>query len=118
MITLITGCRSGFGLLAAETIARAGHTVYAGLRDLSTADALRERTAGLDVTPLQLDVTDPEQREQAVAAIEAKHGAVGALINFGVAYVVSHMTAAPPEHIQHIVEDIRVPHGAGEAISH
>jgi cation/acetate symporter len=45
-------------------------------------------------------------------------GAIGALINFGVAYVVSHMTAAPPEHIQHIVEDIRVPHGAGEAISH
>jgi cation/acetate symporter len=45
-------------------------------------------------------------------------GAVGALVNFGVAYVVSHMTAAPPEHIQHIVEDIRVPHGAGEAISH
>jgi len=45
-------------------------------------------------------------------------GAIGALINFGVAYAVSHMTAAPPEHIQHIVEDIRVPHGAGEAISH
>jgi cation/acetate symporter len=45
-------------------------------------------------------------------------GAIGALVNFGVAYVVSHMTAAPPEHIQHIVEDIRVPHGAGEAISH
>jgi len=45
-------------------------------------------------------------------------GAVGALVNFGVAYVVSHMTAPPPEHIQHIVEDIRVPHGAGEAISH
>ena len=45
-------------------------------------------------------------------------GAIGALVNFGVAYAVSHMTAAPPEHIQHIVEDIRVPHGAGEAISH
>ncbi len=45
-------------------------------------------------------------------------GAIGALVNFGVAYVVSHMTAPPPEHIQHIVEDIRVPHGAGEAISH
>jgi len=45
-------------------------------------------------------------------------GAIGALINFGVAYAVSHMTAPPPEHIQHIVEDIRVPHGAGEAISH
>jgi len=45
-------------------------------------------------------------------------GAIGAVVNFGVAYVVSHLTAAPPEHIQHIVEDIRVPRGAGAAISH
>jgi cation/acetate symporter len=45
-------------------------------------------------------------------------GAIGALVNFGVAYGVSKVTAPPPEHIQHIVEDIRVPHGAGEAISH
>jgi len=45
-------------------------------------------------------------------------GAIGALINFVVAFGVSKVTAPPPEHIQHIVEDIRVPHGAGEAISH
>lgn len=36
-------------------------------------------------------------------------GAVGALINFIVAIVVSQMTTPPPEHIQHLVEDIRVP---------
>jgi cation/acetate symporter len=40
------------------------------------------------------------------------------VVNFVVAYGVSKVTAPPPEHIQHIVEDIRVPHGAGEAISH
>jgi cation/acetate symporter len=45
-------------------------------------------------------------------------GAVGALINFLVAYFVSRATAAPPEHIQHLVEDIRVPKGAGEASAH
>jgi cation/acetate symporter len=45
-------------------------------------------------------------------------GAVGALINFIVAYVVSKVTAEPPEHIQHLVEDIRVPKGAGDAVSH
>ncbi len=45
-------------------------------------------------------------------------GAVGALINFGVAYVVSKFTTAPPEHIQHLVEDIRVPRGAGAATGH
>ena len=36
----------------------------------------------------------------------------GALINFVVAILVSKVTAEPPEHIQHLVEDIRVPKGA------
>ncbi len=45
-------------------------------------------------------------------------GAVGALVNFAVALAVSRVTAAPPEHIQHLVEDIRVPHGAGAAVDH
>ncbi|MCP5092016.1 MAG: cation acetate symporter [Gammaproteobacteria bacterium] len=45
-------------------------------------------------------------------------GAVGAVVNFLVAFAVAKVTAPPPEHIQHLVEDIRIPHGAGEAISH
>ena len=39
-------------------------------------------------------------------------GAVGAMLNFAAAYVVSKITPPPPEHIQHLVEDIRVPMGA------
>jgi len=45
-------------------------------------------------------------------------GAVGALLNFAVATLVSKFTAPPPEHIQHLVEDIRVPMGSGSASSH
>ncbi|MED5389630.1 MAG: sodium:solute symporter family protein [Pseudomonadota bacterium] len=45
-------------------------------------------------------------------------GTVGMLLNFIVAFAVSRVTAAPPEHIQHIVEDIRVPRGAGVAVAH
>ena len=45
-------------------------------------------------------------------------GAVGAIFNFAVALVVSRVTKAPPEHIQHLVEDIRVPAGAKEAVAH
>jgi cation/acetate symporter len=45
-------------------------------------------------------------------------GAVGAMFNFAVALIVSKLTAAPPEHIQHLVEDIRVPSGAGAATGH
>jgi len=45
-------------------------------------------------------------------------GAIGALVNFIVAIVVSKMTAPPPQHIQDLVEDIRVPKGAGAASAH
>jgi len=45
-------------------------------------------------------------------------GAVGALINFVVAIAVCKVTAPPPEHIQHLVEKIRVPKGAGVATDH
>ena len=45
-------------------------------------------------------------------------GTVGMILNFVVAILVSRMTAPPPDHIQHMVEDIRVPRGAGAATSH
>jgi cation/acetate symporter len=45
-------------------------------------------------------------------------GSVGAAVNFTVAMLVSRVTAAPPDHIQHLVEDIRVPRGAAAASTH
>ncbi|WAJ37046.1 cation acetate symporter [Pseudomonas sp. GOM7] len=48
----------------------------------------------------------------------ASFGSVGALINFAVAYAVSRVTAAPPQHIQDLVESVRTPKGAGVALSH
>ena len=45
-------------------------------------------------------------------------GAVGAGLNFLSAFIVSKVTSAPPEHIQHLVEDIRVPKGGRTASSH
>ncbi len=42
-------------------------------------------------------------------------GTIGALVNFGVAFLVCKMTVAPPEHIQHLVESIRTPRGSGAA---
>jgi cation/acetate symporter len=41
-------------------------------------------------------------------------GTIGALVNFGVAYVVSKITPACPEHITHMVEDVRTPRGSKE----
>jgi len=36
-------------------------------------------------------------------------GVIGMLLNFAVALAVSRVTAPPPEHVQQLVEDIRVP---------
>ena len=36
-------------------------------------------------------------------------GVVGMLLNFAVVLIVSHLTAPPPERIQHLVEQIRIP---------
>ena len=45
----------------------------------------------------------------------ASFGVIGALINFGVAYVVSNATEEPPLEVQELVESIRVPQGAAAA---
>jgi cation/acetate symporter len=39
-------------------------------------------------------------------------GVVGMLLNFVIAFVVSRVTAPPPQHVQDMVDDIRVPRGA------
>ena len=45
-------------------------------------------------------------------------GTVAMIVNFVISVVVSRMTPAPPEHVQEIVENIRIPSGAGEASDH
>jgi cation/acetate symporter len=42
-------------------------------------------------------------------------GAIGALLNFASAWIVSKVTAPPPDHIQHLVEDVRVPRAASSS---
>jgi cation/acetate symporter len=45
-------------------------------------------------------------------------GTVAMFVNLVVSMVVSRMTEAPPEHVQQLVEDIRIPRGSGEAHDH
>ncbi|MCQ4306908.1 cation acetate symporter [Pseudomonas stutzeri] len=45
-------------------------------------------------------------------------GAIGAILNFAVAYAVSMATEAPPQEIQDLVESVRTPKGAGVALDH
>lgn len=45
-------------------------------------------------------------------------GTVGMVLNFIVSFVVCKFTAEPPEHIQELVETIRIPRGASAAHDH
>ena len=45
-------------------------------------------------------------------------GAVGAVVNFAVAFAVCKITPAPSKEVQDLVDYIRAPHGAGDAVSH
>jgi cation/acetate symporter len=44
-------------------------------------------------------------------------GTVAMLVNFTVSIVVSRLTPAPPADVQEIVENIRIPSGAGDAVA-
>ena len=45
-------------------------------------------------------------------------GTVAMIVNFIVALVINRFTPEPPENVQEIVENIRIPSGAGEAVDH
>lgn len=45
-------------------------------------------------------------------------GTLGMLVNFAVSMLVSRFTPAPPANIQDLIEDIRIPRGAGSAQVH
>jgi NAD(P)-dependent dehydrogenase (short-subunit alcohol dehydrogenase family) len=74
---LVTGCSSGIGRATAERLAQTGRPVYATARREAAVEDLR--AAGCRT--LALDVTDEASMQAAVAAVEAEHGAVGALVN-------------------------------------
>ncbi len=64
-ITLISGANRSLGLETTRRLIEAGHTVYAGMRDLSAGDDAR----ALGAHPVQLDVTDQSSVNAAVAAL-------------------------------------------------
>ena len=79
---LITGASTGFGRDTAETLTRAGHKVFASMRDPEAknrthAEALR----GQGIEVVELDVTDSQSVDRAVAAVIAKTGRIDVLIN-------------------------------------
>ena len=45
-------------------------------------------------------------------------GSIAMLLNFAVSIIIMKFTKAPPKYVQEIVENIRIPIGAGDAVNH
>lgn len=93
---LITGCSTGIGRATALVLAAAGYPTWASARKLSDIADLRE--AGCRT--IELDVTIEESRVAAVRAIEAEHGAVGALVNNAGYAEMGPMEEIPMENLR------------------
>jgi NAD(P)-dependent dehydrogenase (short-subunit alcohol dehydrogenase family) len=88
-VALVTGTSSGFGLYTAIELARAGHRVFASMRDLDRGHRLRREAdaAGVGVEMLALDVTRAASIDAAVSEVRRRAGRIDVLVNnagFGV----------------------------------
>jgi NAD(P)-dependent dehydrogenase (short-subunit alcohol dehydrogenase family) len=80
---LITGTSTGIGLATALTLGRAGHNVYATMRDPSRAPELGERTAH-EKLPIKISVMDVDSDtsvKTAIADIQKDSGHIDVLVN-------------------------------------
>ncbi|UPG87267.1 SDR family oxidoreductase [Luteibacter aegosomatis] len=98
-IILITGASSGFGRLTAEALARAGHTVYASMRNTAGRNAavVEQMSAfskenGVDLRTVELDVQSQDSADAAVARIIAESGRIDVLM-----HNAGHMVFGPAE---------------------
>lgn len=98
-VVLVTGASSGFGRLTAESLARAGHVVVAGMRAVggrnaparAALDDLAGRE-GLQLGAVELDVQSEQSVAEAAGAVIREHGRIDVLVqNAG------HMAHGPAE---------------------
>jgi len=98
-IIVITGASSGFGALTARALARAGHTVYAGIRHTTgrnapavTAAADFAAAHGVDLRTIELDISSQPSVDAAVTTILDAHHRLDVVV-----HNAGHMVTGPTE---------------------
>ena len=98
-VIVITGASSGFGAMSARELARAGHTVYAGIRDTvgRNAPAVAEAAAfateqDVDLRTVELDVADQASVDAAIAQVVSDAGRLDVVV-----HNAGHMVLGPAE---------------------
>src|ERR1700754_4524604 len=98
-VIVITGASSGFGRLAADALAKAGHTVYASMRDTKGRNAAQvadvekfARDNNVDLRAIELDVGSQASADAAIAQIVAEEGRLDVVM-----HNAGHMSFGPAE---------------------
>jgi len=96
---VVTGASSGFGRLTANALARAGHTVYATMRETAGRNAPQvvdvEKYAkdnAVDLRAIELDVSSDASVDAGVARIIGAHGRLDVIV-----HNAGHMVFGPAE---------------------
>ncbi len=98
-IIVITGASSGFGSLTSHALSRAGHTVFAGMRETTGRNAPQVEEAnrfskeyGVDLRTIEMDVSNQPSVDAAIKAIIEQQGRIDVLI-----HNAGHMVFGPAE---------------------
>ena len=98
-VVLVTGASSGFGRMAANALAQAGHVVYASMRETAgrNASQVKEVQAyahdqAVDLRTIELDVTSDASVDLGVGRIIDAHGRIDVVI-----HNAGHMVFGPAE---------------------
>jgi NAD(P)-dependent dehydrogenase (short-subunit alcohol dehydrogenase family) len=98
-VIVITGASSGFGWMSAVALARAGHAVYAGMRDtegrnVPAVERLQQLAAaeGLDLHAIEMDIARQASVDAAIDAILAIQGRLDVVV-----HNAGHMAYGPAE---------------------
>jgi NAD(P)-dependent dehydrogenase (short-subunit alcohol dehydrogenase family) len=93
-IILVTGASSGFGRLTAEALAKAGHSVFASMRNKMNAEAMAKlsKESGVDLRTVEIDVQSQDSVNKGVAQVIAESGRIDVLM-----HNAGHMVFGPAE---------------------
>ena len=98
-IIVVTGASSGFGLLTSYALAKAGHTVYASMRETTGRNKPQateiEKYAdqhSVDLRPIELDVASQQSVDDAIAKIIADNRQLDVVV-----HNAGHMVYGPAE---------------------
>ena len=110
-IIVITGASSGFGALTARALARAGHTVYASMRETNgrnkpQVEAVQKYAAdnNVDLRAVELDVSSEQSCEAAINEIVGQHGRLDVVIHNAGHMVFGPLESFTPEQLAELYD--------------